>query len=272
MRKALGFILLLITVASCKQRAFIPEKDMVSILVKIQIIDATTQQNNYRNRYFEKDTIDYYSRTIQAFGYTKAQFDSSLSFYSRTPKELDAIYDKVIIELSKIETKISSLNKDYLDSLERDSIKNLWSLKPQIEFPKDSSLGTVDFSLPVKGLGIYTIAADVCVFDDDKSAAPSMNAYFYFDDKSKDGNRSSFFSEAYSKGPDTINYTIQLDLQNSLVTHLKGSLFNHTNSKQIVSKHAAISNIKVTYKKSQNPKQRNKNKLRRREQGESNLR
>lgn len=270
MRIAFGLILSLIFVAACQQHAIIPEKDMVSILTKVQIIDASIQHHKYRNQLFDKDTIDYFSKTIESFGYTTVQFDSSLSFYSRNPKELDAIYDKVIIELSKIETDISNLNKNYLDSLERDSIKNLWNLKPIIEFPKDEALGTVDFLVPVKGLGMYTISADVCVFDDDKSDTPSMNAYFYFDDKSKEGNKSSFFSEVYSKGPDTINYAIQLELHNTLVTHIKGSLFYYENRKQQISRHAVISNIKVIYKKSNNPKQRNRS--RRREQVEPTLR
>lgn len=269
MRKSLVLLLVIILVASCGQKTAIPEKDMVSILAKIQILDASIQHHKYRNKFFEKDTIDYYSKTIESFGYTKAQFDSSLSFYTRNPKILDAIYDKVIIELSKVETKISALSKERLDSLERDTVMNYWNLKKRIEFPKDEDLGTVDFSIPVKGLGVYTVYAEVCIFEDDRTLNPEMEAFFFFDDKSKNGNKSSFTSSRYSKGNDTLVYSVQLELKNSLVTHLKGSLFAHSNSGQKIARHAVFTNIKVNFKQNISPKQRIRNKLRKNEQIES---
>lgn len=248
MQKIVVLILVIIAMGSCNNQSIIPEKDMVSILAKIQIIDASVQHQKYRSKFFDKDTIDYYSSTIKSFGYSKVQFDSSLSYYARNPKLLDAIYDKVIIELSKIETKNSKLRKALLDSLERDTSKNYWALKPIIQFPDDDKMGTVDYSIPVLGLGTYTISADVCIFDDDNSIEPSMTAYFYFDDKSKEGNRSSFNNETYAKGGDTLNYSIGLELQNSLVTHLKGSMFAYKKSNQDIKRHASITNIKINYK------------------------
>jgi len=248
MRRIVVLILVIVAVGSCRNQAIIPEKDMVSILAKIQIIDASVQYDKYRSKFFDKDTIDYYSNTIQSFGYSKVQFDSSLSYYARNPKILDAIYDKVIIELSKSETKIAKQSKALLDSLERDTSNNYWALKPIIQFPTDEKLGVVDYSIPVMGLGIYTVSADVCIYADDNSLEPSMTAYFYFDDKSKEGNKSSFNKKAYSKTVDTLNYAIQLELQNSLVTHLKGSIFAFKNSTQNIKRHAFLTNIKINYK------------------------
>ncbi len=248
MQRILALIFIIIAIGSCKNQPIIPEKDMVSILAKIQIIDASVQHHKYRSKLFEKDTIDYYSGTIKSFGYSKGQFDSSVSYYARNPKLLDAIYDKVIIELSKIETKNVERSKAMIDSLGQDTSKNYWALKPIIQFPSDDKMGTIDYSMPVLGLGTYTISADVCIFDDDNSIEPSMTAYFYFDDKSREGNRSSFYTEAYAKGGDTLKYSITLELQNSLVTHLKGSMFAYKKSKQNIKRHATITNIKINYK------------------------
>jgi len=248
MQRKVLFFLLIIAIVSCKNRAIIPEKDMVLIVAKIQILDASTQHFGYRSAFFNKDTIDNYTKIIQSFGYTKAQFDSSLNYYSGKPKEMDNIYDKVIIELSKVETKIKEIESNKRDSISRDSLKNLWPLKTKIDFPKDDSIGTVDFSIPVTGLGSYTISAKVFIFDDDKSLNTSMMAYFYLDDKSKEGNKSGMTTAKYLKGKDTLDYTITLDLNNTLVTHLKGSLYNYSNKKQNIKKHALITDIKVTYK------------------------
>lgn len=248
MQKVIGLIFLIISIVSCNQRAGIPEKDMVSILTKMEVIDASVDHLKQWNKQIRRDSIGYNSLIIESFGYSKAQFDSALSYYSRNPKELDAIYDKVIIELLKIETDIANEKKEQFDSINRDSLKNIWSLKPQYNFPEDDSVGKVDFFVPVKGFGKYTISVGVRFFEDDNSIDPSMHAFFYFDDKSKEGNKSSYISKVYSKDRDTINYTIQLDLQNSLVTHIKGSLFDYKNNSQEVKRHALLTNIKVYFK------------------------
>jgi len=241
-------LIVLMLVISCRSNTIIPQKDMVLLLAKIQIIDASVARNEIRKTYFNNDTIDYYSKTIQSFGYTQAQFDSSLKYYAQNPKVLDKIYDKVIIELSKIETKIIADNKIVEDSIAKDTLRNLWDLKPSYEIPADSVQSTIDFKIPVKGPGIYTISADVCIYNDDESVDPSMLAYFYFNDKSKEGKRSVITLKYYQRLEESKNYSIQLELHNTLVTHLKGSLLNNRNTNNNFKKHASLSNIKVSYK------------------------
>ncbi len=235
---------------------------MVSIIVRIQLIDATIQNRSFQNNPYNKDTIDFFTKTIQSFGYTKAQFDSSLRIYSKNPKDLDAIYDKVIIELSEIETNLIAENKIYDDSIVDANFKNLWDLKPSYELPKDGPKETIDFSIPVQGQGNYTISADVLIHDDDESVKPSMVAYFFFDDKSKEGSRSGFTKKPYKKIKNVQTYTIEMTLQNSLVTHLKGSIFRHDSTALKFTKHASISKIKVYYKPSKSGKLNKLNKLR----------
>ncbi|RPH32755.1 MAG: DUF4296 domain-containing protein [Bacteroidales bacterium] len=248
MQKLARYALLMVLLVSCNREVVIPEKDMVSILTKIQIIDASVQSFRLREAYFNKDTIDYYSRTIQSYGYTEEQFDSSLSFYTKRPKEFDAIYDKVIIELSKLETKFTAENKNIIDSIAKDTLKNLWNLRTSYHIPDDGSRSKIDFMIPVNGLGVYTISADVLIHDDDATVNPSMEAYFYFDDKSKDGRKSGITTKSYSRVKDTLTYSMQLELKNSLVTHLKGSLYNHSNADTNFTKHATIMNIKISHK------------------------
>ena len=233
---------------SCQSSTIIPQKDMIPILVKMQLIDASLQNSGLRHADKSKDTIDYYVRTIESYGYTQAQFDTSIAFYTKTPKDLDAIYDMVIIELSKIEMKIIEVNKIHTDSIIKDTIINLWNLKHSFEFPADSTLEHGDFKIPTEGLGVYTISADVFVKADDKSTNPSMVAYFYFDDKSKEGMKSVITSKSYKKSQGIENYSVQLELRNTLVTHLKGSIFSYDNSSKNITKHLSITNIEVRYK------------------------
>ena len=242
-------------IVSCRN-SIIPEKDMVSIIVKTQLIDAAIKHRNFQNSIYNKDTIDFYSKTIQSFGYTKAQFDSSLKTYTRNSKKLDAIYDKVIIELSEIETKINAKNIIYDDSIVNATNKNLWNKKTSYELTKNGPKETIDFAIPVQGLGNYTISADVLIHDDDESVKPSMVAYFFFDDKSKEGMRSGLTTSTFTKTEKSQTYTIEMMLHNSLVTHLKGSLFSYDSTESKFKSHASISKIKVYYKLSKSNKTR----------------
>jgi hypothetical protein len=242
---ALVFFIILI---SCRTNTIIPSKDMVSLLVKIHLTEATLNNDFHSHNYINKDTIDYLIKTIESLGYTQAQFDSSMKYYTRNPKQLDAIYDKVIIELSKIETKIIAENKMYEDSIAKVTLKNLWNLKPAWDLPADGPKSTVDFCIPTVGLGVYTISADISIEPDDETINPSMVAYFFFDDKSPEGNRSVLTSKSYNKTNKVQNYLMILELRNSLVTYLKGSLFSHGNTDKNIKEHATITNIQVTYK------------------------
>lgn len=249
MEKISKYVIIVVAIfSSCNASTIIPSKDMVSILVKIQLIDAAVININNRQAYLNKDTIDYYGKTIESFGYTKAQFDSSLKYYSADTKELDKIYDKVIIELSKLETKNNAEVKVKEDSISSEALKNLWPLKPHWEDPADGEVNFVPFEIPVVGEGIYTISADIIVYPDDESVRPTLTAYFFFDDKSEAGNRSVVTSTELSKDGIVKNYQIKLELNNSLVTHLKGLLFESYNTDMKFKKHNSASNILITYK------------------------
>ena len=235
---------------SCNSGTIIPKKDMVSILAKIYITDATVLSSDFRKTYYDKDTIEYYGKTIQSFGYTPAQFDSSLKFYSKEPKVLDAIYDKVIIELSMLETDLT-VERDLLskkDSSLVDTSANLWNIKTIWHIPEDGIDNHIYFKIPVIGLGTYTFSANFQVFDDDKSVKPRMSAYFYYDDLTPTGKLSQIEHRNLLQDGVMRNIQVQLELKDQIVTHFTGYLLDNGNDNGKVNKHALISDIKVTYK------------------------
>lgn len=235
---------------SCTPRVkVIPQKDMVSILAKIHIVEASIKASDATRDYFKKDTIDIYGKTIESFGYSKSQFDSSLAFYSKDPKVLDDIYDKVINNLSVLDAKLAEENSTKTDSLiNADTLTNLWNLKQDWELPADGEMNTIDFSIPTIGLGTYTISADICVFPNDESVDGLIEAFFFIDEKTPKFNRLHSKSSFFIKDGKTHNYSVVLDQKNSLVTQIKGSLFKHSDIKRNFRKHATITNTKVFYK------------------------
>jgi hypothetical protein len=107
MKKALITIIfgaLFILVGCNKERKVIPRDEMVPILVKIHLMDGTAQIAQYNPEINIPDTMDVYKVVLEDYGYTRAQFDSSLQYYSRDLKKFDRIYQQVLARLNKMET------------------------------------------------------------------------------------------------------------------------------------------------------------------------
>jgi hypothetical protein len=241
-------LLISVFLCSCKSGRIIPEKDMVSILVKVYVTDATVIKSDLRNALYDKDTIDYYGKTYQKFGYTSAQFDSSYVYYSKDPKKLDAIYDRVIFELSRIQTDLVQLSKK--DSSIVDSTKNIWPLKLDYNFNLKSKQDAILFEMPVIDLGTYTLSYNIQVYPDDESIDPQLKIYFYYDNKTLNGEYSQYVTVPYIKNGIKKNIVSKMELKNSLVTHIKGALLDCKNSKEKYRNHVIISDIKLTFKPS----------------------
>jgi len=240
-------IVLLVTV-SCGQNIIISKDEMVPILVKIYLTDASIMSSDYRNKFYEKDSIEYYAPIIESFGYTSAQFDSSLKYYNRTPSDLDAIYDKVVFELSKLETELTKDTKEKQDSIESENSNNIWNQKPSYELTLDSPQDLIIFEIPVTGIGTYTLSYDLQIFSDDESLSPQLKIFFYYDDKTESGNISEFTTVQYEKDGTKREIKTKLELKNNLVTSIKGVVLDYSNPDRKFRSHATVSNIKLLYK------------------------
>ncbi len=98
--------------AGCKESGVIPEPEgllsqdeMVAVLTDIHLIegartglvimgDSVGGVNEHYKAFFEKHNV------------TQAQYDSSFVYYSKNPKIFDKIYERVIENLSVIESEI----------------------------------------------------------------------------------------------------------------------------------------------------------------------
>ncbi|MBO7637207.1 MAG: DUF4296 domain-containing protein [Paludibacteraceae bacterium] len=99
--------LLLPLLSSChydKGRPIIPEKDMAQILSEYYLMQSTMSQ-------FELPTNEtrflYYTQLLEKYGYSEADFDSSLLWYTKNRD----VFEKVYIQATSIlEAKKDSLN------------------------------------------------------------------------------------------------------------------------------------------------------------------
>ncbi len=239
-------ILMAVFFISCKDK-LIPEKDMVSIMVHVFLTDATVSNPQVGSLYQKKDSIEYYQSIYEPMGYSTEQFKNSINYYIKNPEMLDQLLDKVINELSQIETKLNTELNSLKQKSTEANLKNLWKSKKTWKLPNDGKQGSIDFKIELIGLGEYIISADVTVYKKDESKIPAMAAWFYYDDGTTEGIMIGEKFVYYSKDGKTRNVSLTLTVVDTLTTHLMGSLMYHQAKDGEWKKHAEVKNISITY-------------------------
>lgn len=253
MRKYIALAVLVFFAISCANQNPIPEKELTNILVEMFITDATVIAPNYRAKFSRKDSIEYYEPILKKYGYSLNDFDQSMEFYSKKPKKLDAIFDNVVIELSKTEEELRAGNEAEMDSLRlaelaRDTTANLWNQKTEFRLPSDGRQNGIAYKISLVGFGTYTLTADVTVYPDDETVQPSMSAYFYYDDGTVEGVRSIAKYQALIKDGLSHKISVSIDLNDVKYTHICGHLVEHGAREGDWSKQMILSNIRLTFK------------------------
>jgi len=243
-----SLIVMFAVLTSCQKSYLIPERDMVKILTKIYLTDGVinTPPNNLL---YGHDSIDYYEPILKSYGYTTAQFDSSVKYYSKKTEKFDIILDKVVMELTRMRDKVAEVSTTNIPKADSASISdNLWPHKTRwnmaIDYSANPSLG---FDIPVAGLGDYAISFDAQFFPDDEGIDVRHYIFFYYDDQTPVGVRENSVFSTYIKDGEVHNYQYTLTLTNPQITHLKGWLYDCGNPNTTFKRNAIISNLKVTF-------------------------
>ena len=59
----------------------------------------------------KKESSRYYRKAFEKHEITRDQFDESINFYTENPKDMQEIYEKVLVELSKIKADLENTKK-----------------------------------------------------------------------------------------------------------------------------------------------------------------
>ncbi|MCK4922314.1 MAG: DUF4296 domain-containing protein [Bacteroidales bacterium] len=77
------------------------ERDVfIDILVDMHIMDAISNETEYYRKFPSEDSINLYTLIFEKHKVTKAQFDSTVSAYTRRSMLYKEIYDEVLLELN----------------------------------------------------------------------------------------------------------------------------------------------------------------------------
>jgi len=219
---------------------------MVKILTDIHKADAMlTVSYEVRNRFGGFDSLYYSDYILRQYHYTRAQFDSTISWLSGNPEEYEKIYDKVLKRLSKEEGELDLLQKK---TPAPPPVVNIWSRKRDWNLPLDGPTETIHFDFPVKGAGTYTISFQARIFSDDRSVNPHLTASFWYDDHSPEGHNDSFSPATYPKTGEWKNYNVAKVLNDPKATRLRGQILDADERKGNWRKHCEVRNISILYK------------------------
>ena len=138
---------LLLVLASCSNRpkGVLNQEDMANILTDMHKLDGTLVE---RGVMFSNDStkMKYYNFVFAKYSISKANFDSSLVWYTKNPQEFNNIYNKVLINLTLQEKEVKSGKYHFIDSVELAKIKReIWNKRTKYVLTKDSTRTRLNF-------------------------------------------------------------------------------------------------------------------------------
>jgi hypothetical protein len=246
--KAAGIFLVFLLLFSCRdsnRKNRIPEGKFINLLVDLHLGNAIVSEKRSLKITYQLDSASMYGSIFGKYDVTRAQFDSTMLYYSEKPEDFQKVFNKVTAKLKQMEKDVVAEEelalKDKMDVIWQDSqIHNL-------------PLGSGDrlkIDIPINQTGFYTVSATVRLFPGDASLNPRMSVYFYYDDNTPAGNR-VYFDEVYYRANSGKpgSYSATKQLIDPKVTHIRGFIANYSNADSLFRRDIVISAIKVTRSK-----------------------
>ncbi|TFG42110.1 MAG: DUF4296 domain-containing protein [Bacteroidia bacterium] len=238
-----------VTAALCTSRKsktehkdIIPEKDLTSILTDVYIADGLLSIPEIRYKFTEGDTLDSYIDIIERHGYSKILMDNTMKYYFVSkPKKLIKIYDKVLGQLSEIDSRV---DKDLQSFGVRQT--NIWPGEQSYSFCGTSNKDTswIDFSSDFNGT--LALKFTLTIFPDDQSADPVLGLYFSQTDSAGNEKRVSFPPVPFIKDGHPCIYNISLVQNLPGIVRMKGWCIDPQYSSPLRDHHYWVNNIVLT--------------------------
>ncbi len=140
----IGLIFLLFA-CNNKPAGVLSQRKMTNILTDLHILEGSLAAKGINYNEFDLKS-KYYNSVLEKYGVTEAQFDSSVVWYTKNPKEYDDIYEKVYTRVVALEEDVKKGKYHAIDSTETQYLKlNIWNKPIHYVFTKDSTRTHLDF-------------------------------------------------------------------------------------------------------------------------------
>lgn len=136
-------LVLLIVSESCSRRpdGVLPDKEMVELIADMEIVEAYMQKH-YSGYYHDSIRDSAVQWVLEKHGLTKADFDSTMTWYGRNIDEYRNLFEKVDSELADRQRRISG------ESVQIENTSDLWPYTRHILISDKASTNNLAFSIP----------------------------------------------------------------------------------------------------------------------------
>jgi len=243
------FIILSVLIISCSGReekpdksGIIPEKDFIPLMKEIHIADGLLANPKIQNWVLSVDSVSIYYYIAEKQGYTKEAFDKTIRYYFISkPKELTKIYDRILGELSEME---SLLAKEIKISREHNS--NIWPGERNYYFPDGTDTKAVGFEVTLSGSRLYNLKFTAILYPDDQSVNLRARAFICRADSINTGVKTWFETPVFLKDGRPHSYTVRIFVSSREPIVLKGTLYEPVNCLEEWQKHIRFENISLS--------------------------
>ncbi len=171
----MSLLVLFIAISSCTKRpnGVLNKREMREFLLDYHLLDGIFKAQRISD---ETEKNKYYQALFSKHGISKAEFDSSLVYYTKSPKKFERIYVAVNRNLEAISADVAAGKYFPVipDSIRlKPEFKNLWTKDTVIYYTQDSAKSQLSFAVKHKKLltqDIYHLIFKMNAFSPDTSS------------------------------------------------------------------------------------------------------
>ena len=142
-----GIVTALVLSGCFRPKGVLSQNEMTEVLVDMHKTDALLAEKNISYSQYSLKA-PYYNYIFKKHNITKAEFDSSLVWYTKNPKKFDNMYDEVIKKLTVLQKEVDDNKFHPIDWANIGKIRaNVWNKPTHHKFTKDSVRTKLDFEI-----------------------------------------------------------------------------------------------------------------------------
>ncbi|PVX50900.1 uncharacterized protein DUF4296 [Balneicella halophila] len=208
-----------------------PDK-MIAILEDVHLVDAILVDKHIREG--DEEALPYYEYIYEKHQITKEEFEHSINYYAKDPRELRKAYPKIVEKLAERDSLLKVAERTHIDTIQ------LWQGKKSYKVEK-YTMNTLPVSIPVEYLKTYIISAEIKIYDD--SQQREISPYFSF---VAPDTTYVFPTNKITADSEFHQFKISKMVSDSTITQLKGDFFPAEKDSIEQFKHYEIQNISIS--------------------------
>lgn len=229
-----------------KVKGVIPQETFTHILKDIHLTDGAMSRSQINRPYRKMKDITIYDTIFEKHGYTREDFQHTVTVYSSFTPEFEKVYKNVISLLNQDLEKVIK-QKDSIEAVNYKTVNNLWRSQKNYTISMDTLDKIDDLSkkIQVKSVGKYYVEADYTFYSKDQCKNPSVNLQAFYKDSLKKEIITASEEFKLKKKSNETHQLFTFEIKDTLTTHFYVNLLKHKLKDSTSIKHFEIKNIFV---------------------------